>query len=355
MNLLNLHDYATAAESRLPRGVYDYFAGGANDERTLVANREAWERVALHYRVLRDVSKRSLATTVLGTPMAMPVAIAPMAFHKLAHPEGEVGTAKAAAAAGVPFSLSTLATTAIEQVRAASAGPIWFQLYVHTDRGVTRDLVARAEAAGCTALVLTVDVAAMGRRERDIRNAFVLPPEVRIAHAMPGQGMLNEAVDGSALAAFVNGMLDPSLTWRDVEWLRSVTKLPLAVKGIVRADDAHRAVECGAAAVVVSNHGGRQLDGAPATAVVLPSVVDRIGGAAEVLVDGGIRRGVDVVRALALGARAVLVGRPVLWGLAVDGERGVSGVLGLLRDEMDTAMALCGATTVDAVGRDLIA
>jgi 4-hydroxymandelate oxidase len=358
MEPVNVFDFETIAREKLSREAYDYYAGGAHDEVSVRGNRAAYERLAIAYRVLVDVSRRDLTTPVLGHPLAMPLIVAPTAFHRLATPEGEVATARAAGAAGTAMILSTLSTSTVESVVAAASGPIWFQLYVYRDRGATEGLVRRAEAAGCRALVLTVDAPLLGRRERDVRNRFRLPPGLAVANLLPeGYGDMPPALADSGLAAYVASFLDPSLSWNDVAWLRSITKLPLLVKGVVRPDDALRAAEAGVAGIVVSNHGGRQLDTSPATLDVLPEIVDALdahGHRIEVLMDGGIRRGTDVLKALALGARAVLVGRPVLWGLAADGEAGVVAVLRLLRDEVDLAMALAGAPTVADITRDLV-
>ena len=358
MEPLNVFELEAIARERLSPEAYDYYAGGAHDEVTLRENRAAYDRVSIAYRVLVDVSRRDLTTSVLGQPVAMPVLVAPTAFHRLATPEGELATARAAGAAGTVMTLSTLSTTRIEEVVAAASGPVWFQLYVYRDRGATEGLVRRAEAAGCRALVLTVDAPLLGRRERDVRNRFRLPPGLAVANLLPeGYGEMPPAAADSGLAAYVASFLDPALTWRDVAWLRSITELPVLVKGIIRPDDALRAAEAGAAGVVVSNHGGRQLDTSPATLDVLPEIVDALtahGHRIEVLMDGGVRRGTDILKALALGARAVLVGRPVLWGLAADGEAGALSVLRLLRDELDLAMALAGAPTVAGITRDLV-
>ncbi len=358
MEPLNVFELEAIARERLSPEAYDYYAGGAHDEVTLRENRAAYDRVSIAYRVLVDVSRRDLTTSVLGQPVAMPVLVAPTAFHRLATPEGELATARAAGAAGTAMILSTLSTTRIEDVVGAASGPVWFQLYVYRDRGATEGLVRRAEAAGCQALVLTVDAPLLGRRERDVRNRFRLPPGLAVANLLPeGYGEMPPAAADSGLAAYVASFLDPALTWRDVAWLRSITELPVLVKGIVRPDDALRAAEAGAAGVVVSNHGGRQLDTSPATLDVLPEIVDALaaqGHRIEVLMDGGVRRGTDILKALALGARAVLVGRPVLWGLAADGEAGAASVLRLLRDELDLAMALAGAPTIAEITRDLV-
>jgi 4-hydroxymandelate oxidase len=352
---VSLLEIERVAMERLEPVARDYYASGADDEVTLRENRAAFERVPLHYRVLVDVGVRQMATAVLGQAVSMPVLVAPTAFHRLAHALGEIATVRAAGAAGTVMVLSTLSNTAIEQVVAAAGGPVWFQLYVYRDRGITEALVQRAEAAGARALVLTVDAPVLGRRERDARNRFQLPAGLTIENMLPaGHGDLPGGVDDSGLAAYFASLIDPTLSWRDLEWLRGITRLPLIIKGIVRPDDARRAVAAGAAGVVVSNHGGRQLDTAPATIQVLPHIADAVGDRAEVLLDGGVRRGTDVVKALALGARAVLLGRPILWGLAVDGQAGVERVLATVREELDRAMALCGCPRLDAISRDLV-
>ena len=355
---INVFELEAIAREKLSREAYDYYAGGAHDEVTLRGNRAAYDRISLAYRVLVDVSRRELATTVLGQPVAVPFLVAPTAFHRLATPEGEVATARAAGAAGTVMILSTLSTTTVEEVVAAASGPVWFQLYIYRDRRATEGLVRRAEAAGCRALVLTVDAPLLGRRERDVHNRFRLPPGLAVANLLPeGYGEVSAAAADSSLAAYVASFLDPALSWRDVAWLRSITELPVLVKGIVRPDDALRAAEAGAAGIVVSNHGGRQLDTSPATLDVLPEIADALdahGHRIEVLMDGGVRRGTDILKALALGARAVLVGRPVLWGLAADGEAGAAHVLRLLRDELDLAMALAGTPTIADITRDLV-
>ncbi len=352
---VNLYDFEIRARGRLTEMAYAYYASGANDEITLRENHDAYDRIALRYHVLRDVSQRDLSITVLGEPASMPVLVAPMAFQGMAHPDGEVATARAAATAGTIMVLSTLSNASVEEVAAATTAPLWFQLYVYRDRGATHELVQRVEAAGYRALVLTVDAPVLGRRETDVRNRFQLPAGLTAKNLIPaGKERLPDGAADSGLSVYFASMLDPSLSWTDVEWLRSITSLPVIVKGIVRGDDAARAVDRGAAGIVVSNHGGRQLDTAPAAIEVLAEVVKAVDGRAEVLVDGGIRRGTDVIKALALGARAVMLGRPVLWGLAVGGEAGVSTVLSLLRAELDTAMALCGCPSVDAIGPDLL-
>lgn len=356
LDALNLHELEALAHERLSKMTWDYYASGADDERCVRRNIEAYEQIILHYRVLVDVARRDLATTVLGHELAMPIAVAPTAFHRLAHPDGELATVRGAGDAGTLFILSTLSNTRVEDVVAAASGPVWFQLYVYKDRKATEALVQRVEAAGCRALVVTVDAPLLGRRERDVRNQFGLPPEIGVENLnASGYAPVPAAGGESGLAAYFADLLDPSLTWDVVPWLRSITKLPILIKGIVRADDAVRAIEGGAAGVVVSNHGGRQLDASPATIDVLPRIVDAVAGRGEILLDGGVRRGADVVKAIALGARAVLVGRPVLWGLAAGGREGVAMALGLLRRELDLAMALCGCADVEAITRDLVA
>jgi 4-hydroxymandelate oxidase len=355
VEILNLRQLEALARERLPPMAWDYYASGADDESCVRRNCDAFGQLALHYRVLVDVARRELATTVLGQRVALPVLVAPTAFHRLAHDDGELASVRGAGDAGTIFVLSTLSTTAVEDVVAAASGPVWFQLYVYKDRGATEGLVRRVEAAGCRALVLTVDAPVLGRRERDVKNRFALPPHLAIANLLPaGYEKLPAATGDSGLAAYVADLLDPALTWDTIAWLRSITKLPVLVKGIVRGDDARRAIAQGAAGVVVSNHGGRQLDAAPATIDVLARVVDAVAGGGEVLLDGGVRRGSDVIKAIALGARAVLVGRPVLWGLATGGRAGVAAVLGVLRRELDTAMALCGCPDVASMTRDLV-
>jgi 4-hydroxymandelate oxidase len=353
--LTTIAELEAFAKQALPATAWDYYAGGADDELTLRANAAAYRRIELHYRVLVDVARRDPSTTVLGDAVGLPILVAPTAFHRLAHPDGELAAVRAAGAAKTVFVLSTLSTTAVEDVVAAAAGPVWFQLYVYRDRAATEALVRRVEAAGVTKLVLTVDAPLIGRRERDVRNRFTLPEGLRIENLHAGFDRLPPAAGpDSGLQSYVSQLLDPAFSWRDLAWLRGVTKLPLLVKGIVRPDDAVRAVEHGVAGIVVSNHGGRQLDGSPATIDVLPDIARAVAGRCELFVDGGVRRGTDVVKALALGARAVLVGRPILWGLAAGGEAGVRQALAILARELDLAMALAGAPTVAELTRDLV-
>jgi 4-hydroxymandelate oxidase len=357
--LINLADFERAAEAALDTMAWHYFRSGSGDERTLRENRAAFERHRLLPRVLVDVERRSLATTVLGRPVGWPVLVAPMALHGLACSDCEAATARAAAAMDTVLCVSTLSNLSLEQVRAAApAAPQWFQLYVQRDRGVTAELVARAAAAGYEALVVTVDAPLLGRREGAVRRGLRLPPHLGLGNFSPdvGAAMLAHRNAGdSSLAAHFAVTSDPSVTWRDLGWLRGLSPLPLVLKGVLRPDDARRAADEGAAAVVVSNHGGRQLDGAVASLDALPAVVAAAGNRLEVLMDGGVRRGTDVLIALALGARAVLLGRPVLWGLAVGGETGAARVLELLRDEVDLALALAGCTSPAEVRTDLLA
>jgi 4-hydroxymandelate oxidase len=349
--LLNIADYARVAQGRLSKDVCDYFDGGALDEITLRENTAGWERLKLYYRVLAGVGKRDLSTTVLGQPISMPIVVAPTAFHKLACEEGEIAAARAAKAAGTLFILSSLSNTAMESVFAQAGSPRWFQLYMYKDREITRELVQRAEAAGAEAIVLTVDAPGLGTRERDARNSFRLPDGLGVENLAPlGKSTFPE-VTGSGLAAYVRMNFKEDLGFDDLEWLCRSTRLPVVVKGVCRGEDACRAAEYGAKAVVVSNHGGRQLDTAPATCDVLPHIVEAASDLCEVYVDGGIRRGSDVLKAIGLGARAVLVGRPILWGLSVADEQGAWQVLEILRRELDEAMLLCGCSRLDDVSQ----
>ena len=360
---INLFEYESLAHQKLSRMALDYYASGAWDEITLRDNRAAFEKFKLCPRMLVDVSQRDLSTTVLGQSLSLPILIAPTAFQCLAHPEGEIVTAKVAANVGSVMVLSTMSTQPLEEVALTSKqvqsdsqtdshSPLWFQLYVHRDRALTQNLVERAEAAGYSAICLTVDAPVLGCREKDKRNQFTLPLGMQLANLVHRD--IPEIVGESGLFAYFVQQLDPGLTWQDLEWLQSLTKLPVIVKGILRGDDALRAVEHGAKAVIVSNHGGRQLDSAIASIDALPDIVAAVGDKVDILMDGGIRRGTDVLKALALGAKAVLVGRPVLWGLAVAGEAGVQHVLELLRDELDVAMALSGCAKVQDIDQSLL-
>jgi 4-hydroxymandelate oxidase len=338
----------------MDRSYFDYFGSGANDEITLKANVADYQRIRLAPRVLVDVSARDPRTSVLGQELAIPLLIAPMAFQKLAHQDGEVATARAAAAAGVGMVLSTFTTSTLSDVRRATSGPLWFQLYMYKDREQTKVLVQLAENEGYSALVLTVDAPVIGRRERDIRSGVRLPDHVNAVNAL-SDASRDGGGTGSGLADFVTQQIDDALQWSDIDWLRSITRLPIVVKGIQRGDDAARAAEIGVNAMVVSNHGARQLDPARSTITTLPEVADAVDGRSEILIDGGVRRGTDIIKAIAWGASAVLLGRPVLWGLATGGEEGVAEVLNLIRNEFDTALALCGCTDVASITPDLVA
>ena len=334
MEAINVFDYEDLARARLEPGTWNYYQDGANDGVTLRANRAAFERVRLRPRVLVDVSTCDTRTTALGNPLRMPIMIAPTAFHCLAHPEGECATARGAGKAGALMVASSSSTRSLEDIAEAASGPLWFQLYV-TTRTTAERLVHRAAAAGYRALVVTVDSPRWGRKEYAMRSGFRLPPKA------------NFSAEDEALGTV-------SLTWQELAWLRSLTSLPIVLKGILTAEDARLSVEHGVDGIVVSNHGGRQLDGVAASIEALPEVVEVVDGRCEVYVDGGIRRGTDIVKAIALGARAVLVGRPVLWGLAVDGAEGVCQVLELLRAELELAMALAGRPVLESIDQSLV-
>lgn len=360
MTPIRLADYEALARDKLEEPVWDYIAGGAEDERTLAANHEAFGAVRLRPRVLAGVSRVVLGTTVLGSAVRLPVLVAPMGCHQVADPAGERSTARAAGAAGSLLVVSTMSSQPIETVarsaRDVGGAAPWLQIYVFRDREITRELIRRAERAGYAALVLTADAPCLGRRERDIRNRFTFPPGVRFANfeedaiALPG----DVAGGGSAVAAHAATTFDDGLTWKDVDWLCSQSTLPIVVKGVLTAEDAGLAADHGASAVLVSNHGGRQLDSTVATLEALPEIARHVGERVEVYLDGGVRRGTDVLKALALGARAVLVGRPILWGLAVGGEAGVGHVLDILRIELEVAMRLAGLSTLSEIDPALV-
>ncbi len=346
-NLINVADFERAAEERLDAGAWGYFAGGAGDEVTLRENVAAWQRLRLRPRVLVDVSEVTTETRLLDAEVSMPVLVAPVAFQRLAHPDGEQGMARAAAAAGTVMCLSTIATARPSEVAAAApGGRRWFQLYCFRDQGVTQALLDEAVDSGFEAILLTVDAPVAGRRERDLRSGFAVPADLTVPS-------LDTALGGQRPVTVdeVFAQVDPALDWQAVERLASSCAIPVFVKGLLTDEDASLAVEHGAAGVVVSNHGGRQLDCVSATAEALPAVVDSVAGRGTVLVDGGLRRGTDVVMALALGADAVLVGRPALWGLAAGGEEGARRVLELLRAELELALTLCGCRSPAELGQ----
>lgn len=353
-DLVSVFDYEAAARKSLPKMAFDYYSSGANDEITLRDNHAAYERIRLKPRVLKDISRRDTGITLYDEPISMPILVAPTAFHRMAHPEGEVAVARAAGKAGTIMILSTLSTSSIEEVTAEATGPVWFQLYVYRDREATKSLIQRAEAAGCKAIALTVDAQIWGRRERDIKNRFRLPEGLSIKNLISGSGQFPDDETGSGLAKYVSWQFDPALSWKDVDWLCATTKLPVLLKGVLHPEDARAAIDHGASGIIVSNHGGRQLDTVPATIDALPAIVQAVDGRIDVLIDGGIRRGTDILKAIALGAKAVGVGRPIIWGLALDGEDGVRRVLDLLRKDFELAMRLCGYTSVREISDDSI-
>lgn len=355
MHPLNLNEYEILAGEKISSSAYDYYRGGADEEITLKENRSAFKKIFLKYRVLRDVSKVDLSTGILGTEISMPVLIAPTAFHKMAHPDGEIAVAKAASAEDTIMVLSTFSNSDMEEVVKANGKNVWFQLYVYKDREVTRELIHRAKNAGMKAIVLTVDAPYIGHREKDMKNKFSLPEHLSVKNLLPSSKEKFPVTDKSGLAEYVSKNLDPSLSWKDIDWIKSVSDLPLIIKGIGCKEDASISVDCGVDGLIVSNHGGRQLDTCRATIDVLPEVAEAAGSKTEILIDGGIRKGTDVIKALALGAKAVLIGRPVIWGLACSGEKGVRDVLNILKYEIILAMALCGINSVNEIDKSFIA
>jgi L-lactate dehydrogenase (cytochrome) len=374
----SVSDYRALAESRLPRMLFDYIDGGAGDEVTLAANRSDFQLLRLRQRVMRDVSAVDTTTRILGEPAAMPVVLAPVGLAGMMARRGEAQAVRAAASAGVPFCLSTVGLCSLEEVRAATAQPFWFQLYMMRDRGFVRELLQRARAAGVERLVFTVDLAVVGSRYRDTRNGmapglplwsrfrksldFGLHPRWLWQVALGGRPLVfGNIADRVASArnvndfrAWIDSQFDPSVSWRDIEWLRKEWTGPLVIKGLLDPEDACAAAEAGANAVVVSNHGGRQLDCAPSSISMLPRVADAVGHRVDVMMDGGVRNGQDVVKALALGARGVMIGRPWVWALAARGENGVREVLGLLRREMGITMALTGVNRISEITADVL-
>lgn len=334
---INLFEYEQLAQQHIEPSAWNYYRSGSDDEVTLRANRAAFERIQLRPRVLVDVSGCETRTTVLGIPVSMPILIAPSAFHCLAHPLGECATAQGAGHAETLMVASTSSTRSLEEIAQAASGPLWFQLYIH-DRRSAEELVARATSAGYRALVVTVDSPRWGNKEGAKRSNFRLPPHLKKGNFPDGDPSL----------------VDATLTWDSLEWLRAHTRLPIVIKGVLTGEDAALAVEHGVDGIIVSNHGGRQLDGVPASIEALPEVVAAVAGRCEVYVDGGFRRGTDVLKALALGARAALIGRPALWGLAVGGADGVADVLARLRDELEHAMALSGRPTIASIDHTLV-
>ena len=369
-------DLRRIARRRLPGGVFDYIDGAAEDERTLAANQAAYAAVTYRPRVLRGIAAVDVSTTILGRPADYPLALAPTGFTRIADPAGELAVARAAARAGLPYTLSTLSTRSIEEVRAVSDGRLWFQVYAWRDRGLVKEMIDRAAAARYEALVLTVDTAVLGRRERDVRRGFSLPPAIGPGTFVDGalhpgwtwQFVRSEPIrfanvvgrhvgDGASpvtLSDYINTQFDPGLSWDDVDWLRSVWDGPVLIKGIQTVDDARIAADAGVDAIVLSNHGGRQLDGAPATLPLVAPVADAVGGRTEIICDGGVRRGSDILKAVALGATACMAGRAYLYGLGAAGERGVDRVLEWFRADLVRTMSLVGAPGVADLHRSLV-
>ena len=373
--ITNVADLRELAKRRVPRAFFEYADRGSYDEVTLRANRAAFERIALRQRVMGNVDNRSLATDIVGQPVSMPLAIAPTGLTGLQHGAGEILGARAADKAGIPFCLSTMSICSIEQVRAATGKPFWFQVYVMRDRGFTRDLIQRARAAECSALMLTADLTIQGQRHREIKNGLSVPPKITLRNILdmaskprwawsmlraPSrsfgnlQGRIDNTDSLTTLAQWIANQFDPTLEWKDLEWIRELWPGKLIIKGILDARDARIAAEHGVDAIVVSNHGGRQLDGAPATIDVLPSIVEAVGGRTQVLFDSGIQSGQDLLKALAYGAHAGLIGKAFLYGLGAMGEAGVTKAIELIRRELSVSMALTGQTDVRNISSDII-
>ena len=371
-----IEDLRQQARRKVPRAFFDYAEAGSYSQETLRANREDLERIKLRQRVLVDVSQRDLTTTIIGEKVALPLALAPIGLCGMQHGDGEILACRAAQAAGIPFTLSTMSICSIEDVAQAVGKPFWFQLYVMKDRGFIKSLIERAAAAKCSALVLTVDLQVLGQRHCDVRNGMTVPPEIKLANLidiatkpawalsiLKGKrktfGNLSGHVRGmenvKSLAQWTASQFDPTLNWKDVEWVKSVWPGKLILKGILDVEDARTAAKTGAAALIVSNHGGRQLDGAPSSISALPKIADAVGGDIEVMFDGGIRSGQDVLRALALGARSCMVGRSYIYGLGAAGEAGVAKAIEFLGKELDVSMALTGVNSVREVDRRVIA
>lgn len=370
----SVEDLREVARRRLPKGVFAYIDGGAEDERTLGRNRAAFERLEFRPRVLRDVERVDTRTTLLGREIPFPFVLSPTGFGRIAHSQGELAVARAAARRGIPYCLSTLATRSIEEVAAVNDGAKWFQVYVWRDRGLVKAMVDRAAAAGYEALMLTVDTAVFGRRERDLRLGFTLPPKLGLDTILDGilhpgwtwdflraepivfanVGDRGDASDAVSLSTYVNEQFDSSLNWRDVDWLRSIWDGPIVIKGIQTVEDAELAADAGVEAIALSNHGGRQLDDAPPILELVAPVADRVGDRIEILCDGGVRRGSDIAKAVALGARACMAGRAYLYGLGAGGERGVDLVLDWLEEGFRRTMALLGTTDVAGLTPDAV-
>lgn len=374
-NIACIEDLRALARRRVPKAFFEYADSGSYNEETLRANRADLELIKLRQRVMVDVSARSLTTSIIGQKVSAPFALAPIGLCGMQHGDGEILSAQAAEEAEIPFILSTMSINSIEQVAEATKKPFWFQLYVIRDRGFSKDILARAAKAGCNALVLTVDLQVLGQRHRDIRNGMTVPPEIRLRNIvdmatkpawvlsiLKGRsrtfgnlaGHVKGMDDVTSLAQWTNQQFDPSLNWKDVEWIKKIWPKKLIIKGLLDVDDAKTAVKLGADAVVVSNHGGRQLDGAPSSISALPAIAQAVGSDTEVLFDGGLRTGSDLLRALALGARACLIGRAYIYGLGAGGKAGVAKAIDILKKELSVAMALTGTTRVSDVGPQLI-
>ncbi|MED6219413.1 Lactoylglutathione lyase [Stylosanthes scabra] len=347
----NVKEYEAIAKQKLPKMVYDYYASGAEDQWTLKENQHAFSTILLRPRILIDVSEVDLTTTVLGFKISMPIMIAPTAMQKMAHPQGELATARAASAAGTVMTVSTMATSSIEEVASTGPGILFFQLYVFQDRNTVIRLVKRAEKAGFKAIVLTVDRPVLGRKEDDIKNRFRLPAHYSLGNLEEPIIGKKDETGGSLQFCHILGEFDPSLNWKDVKWLQTITSLPILLKGILTTEDARIAIEYGVSGIIVSNHGARQLDYVPATIMVLEEIVKAVRGKVPVFVDGGIRRGTDVFKALALGASGIFIGRPVVFSLAAEGEDGVRKVLKMLKDELQLTMALSGCPSLKHITR----
>lgn len=349
-----LADFEPLARECVSHMAFEYVAGGAGDEVTLRGNREAFNRIRLRPRILVDVSKLDTGIELLGQRMASPILLAPAAYHRLVHPDGELETVRGANTAGITLVASTASSTSIEEMGQASETPLWFQLYTSTDRGFTRELVQRAEGAGCRALCVTVDAPIRGIRDRDIRTNFALPEGIGRPNL---RGLSSAAASANPRPTgrdIYSPNLDASVTWDDIDWLRSIAAVPVLVKGVLTGADAAIAVERGVDGVVVSNHGARTVDTLPASIEALPEVVDAVQGRVPILLDGGVRRGTDILKAMALGASAVLIGRPYLYGLAVGGSAGVARIVEILRTELDMAMALCGVPSVACIDKSVL-
>jgi L-lactate dehydrogenase (cytochrome) len=371
-----IEDLRQRARRQIPKMFFDYAEAGSYGEETLRANRADLERIKLRQRALVDVSQRNLSTAIIGESASLPLALAPIGLCGMQHGDGEIAACRAAQAAGIPFALSTMSICSIEDVAKAVDKPFWFQLYVMKDRGFVRSLIERATAANCSALVLTIDLQVLGQRHCDVRNGLSVPPTVRLGNLVDiatkpawAFGILrgkrktfgnlagytpNDA-NVASLASWISTQFDPALSWKDIEWVRSLWPGKLIIKGVLDVEDARIAAKTGAHAIVVSNHGGRQLDGAPSSISVLPQVVDSVGSETEVMFDGGVRSGQDLMRALALGARACLIGRAYIFGLGAGGQAGVARALEIIRSEFDVTMALCGVNRVSDIGREVIA